>query len=185
SSESSAKKIFHYRPHQLSGQSERNVELNLGASTKTLSSVHITLDSLAPPSTLTADTAVEYLAALRGLHRSLGIMASASRVRWQAREFLIRGMPKPNDNETQALWTMTEELACAITVSCAHFEISILECPYGNESVEFLQHLWQERQSSSSPLSSICSCEEAVLLGRLTMAVLDLLVNRVLYLDAD
>ncbi|EAN90315.1 hypothetical protein C3747_54g190 [Trypanosoma cruzi] len=185
SSESSAKKIFHYRPHQLSGQSERNVELNLGASTKKLSSVHITLDSLAPPSTLTADTAVEYLAALRGLHRSLGIMASASRVRWQAREFLIRGMPKPNDNETQALWTMTEELACAITVSCAHFEISILECPYGNESVEFLQHLWQERQSSSSPLSSICSCEEAVLLGRLTMAVLDLLVNRVLYLDAD
>ncbi|RNF19633.1 uncharacterized protein Tco025E_04045 [Trypanosoma conorhini] len=183
------KQAFHYRPHQLSGKSRRGANSGAEASlaAPASSSMRLSLDSLAPPATLTADTAVEYLAALRGLHRSLGIATSSSRVRWQAREFLLRGMPDPNAKELQALWTMTEELACAITVSCAYFEVSISECMYGTESVEFLQGIWQKRLQASSASSSVlkCTCEEAVLLGRLTMALLELLTNRILHVEVD
>ncbi|RNF10827.1 hypothetical protein TraAM80_01371 [Trypanosoma rangeli] len=186
-SSSSSRQKFHYRPHQLSGKGRGGANSGFEAysTTTASSSAHLSLDLLAPPSTLTVDAAVEYMAALRGLHRSLGVTASSSRVRWQAREFLLRGMPSPNAKELQAIWTMTEGLACAIIVSCAYFEVSISECMYGAESIEFLQGIWHTRLQSSSTSLLMCTCDEAILLGRLTMAVLGLLTNRVLYVKVD
>ncbi|ESL07033.1 hypothetical protein TRSC58_05284 [Trypanosoma rangeli SC58] len=186
-SSSSARQKFHYRPHQLSGKGRGSANSGLEASSTMTasSSMQLSLDLLAPPSTLTVDAAVEYMAALRGLHRSLGVAPSSSRVRWQAREFLLRGMPSPNAKESQVIWTLTEELACAIIVSCAYFEVSISECTYGAESIEFLQGIWHTRLQQPSTSLLMCTCDEAVLLGRLTMAVLELLVNRILHVEID
>ncbi|KEG12235.1 hypothetical protein DQ04_01871030 [Trypanosoma grayi] len=182
--------VHHYRPHDLRGGSRKKIYADApgtsikaasAATVNAASSVNLTPESVAPPSPLTADVAVEYMAALRGLHRSLGISHAASRTRWQGREFLQHGMPCKSAAKPQEMWAMTEALACAVVVTCAQFEVGIFECPYGRDSVEFLRAYWQERllSSSSSSLSlSLCSCEEASLLGRLTMAVLEQLTSR-------
>ncbi|KAG8343887.1 hypothetical protein TRVL_05286 [Trypanosoma vivax] len=125
------------------------------------------LKPLVPPSPLSSENAVGFMAELRERHSLLGTSYAASSTRWQAREFLLYGM-RFGAGVGDA-WAMTKVLATAVVSTCTYFEVSVFECPYGRESVEFLWRLWEgEPPAASSPP---CDCEAAAELGQLILNV--------------
>ncbi|CBH12737.1 hypothetical protein, conserved [Trypanosoma brucei gambiense DAL972] len=140
------------------------------------------IDIPSPPAPLTLNSLVSYMTELRLLHRSCGVSVSASRVRFQAREFLTRGIAKDlfcsdTDKGSTQLCNggMNEECATALLLTCGYFELSIFECGCGYECVELLSSLWSSRLLSS--FSPPCSCAAAGDAGRLTLSVLGMLTG--------